>query len=70
MKISVKKVVTVLLDFALAIYLILAFTVFNKPKDTFLVCSKVNIEVEDGAVGGFINSGEIKKRLVNKGILM
>lgn len=68
MKISVKKVVTVLLDFALAIYLILAFTVFNKPKDTFLVCSKVNIEVEDGAVGGFINSGEIKKRLVNKGL--
>lgn len=66
MRINVKKIVTILLDVALAVYLVFAFTSFNKPYSTTTTCSKVQINVADGATNGFIDAKEIKARLQKK----
>ena len=63
MQINVKKIVTILLDVALAVYLVFAFTSFNKPYATTTTCSKVQINVADGTTNGFIDAKEIKARL-------
>lgn len=63
MKISIKKTITIVLDIALAVYLVFAFTAFNKPDETTRFCTKVQIDVADGASNGFIDAHEIKTRL-------
>lgn len=63
MKINWKKIIIVLSDAALAFYLFVAFTSFNKPEASNVVCKKVNICINDGESNGFINAKEIKKRL-------
>jgi cell division protein FtsQ len=40
-----------------------AFTAFNKPDEKTKLCTKVNIDIEDEATNGFIDTHEIKKRL-------
>ena len=47
-------------------YLVFAFTSFNKPYSTTTTCSKVQINVADGATNGFIDAKEIKARLQKK----
>lgn len=51
------------MDTALTAYLVMAFTSFNKPDTSAMVCRKVNIGIDDGETNGFINAREIKKRL-------
>lgn len=51
------------IDIILAVYLIFAFTKFNKSYQTAQVCNSVNIDVADKSVHGFIDSKEIKARL-------
>ena len=62
-RINWKHVLTVVLDIALAAYLVLAVTAFNKPDETASVCVKVSVNIADEATSGFIKSGEIKHRL-------
>jgi len=57
------KWAVILIDVALAVYLVFAFTVFNKPDETDQVCRKVNISIQDETTDGFLNATEIKKRL-------
>ncbi|MBR1468787.1 MAG: cell division protein FtsQ [Prevotella sp.] len=58
-----KKVVTIVLDVALAAYLVIAVTAFNKPDETSQVCTKVLINIADETANGFIKSKEVKNRL-------
>jgi cell division protein FtsQ len=58
-----QKVIIVALDLGLAVYLMIAFTAFNKPDETARLCTKVNISIEDEAANGFIDTKEIKNRL-------
>ena len=63
MHINWKKTIIIALDLVLGTYLIFAFTRFNKPDETKLVCTKVNINIQDEMTNGFLNAKEIKKRL-------
>lgn len=63
MKPNWKKIVIILSDAALASYLFMAFTSFNKPDTSNVVCQRVNININDGESNGFIDAKEIKKRL-------
>ena len=58
-----KKPVIITLDIALAAYLVLAFTAFNKPDETAKVCTKVIVNVADESTNGFISPAEIQHRL-------
>ena len=63
MRINWKKTFIITLDFVIGIYLVLAFTAFNKPDETAKVCTEVSINIADEATNGFINTQEIKNRL-------
>ena len=47
MHINWKKTLIVILDLALAVYLVLAMTSFNKPDETAKLCTKVSINIAD-----------------------
>ena len=47
MHINWKKTIIIALDLVLGTYLVFAFTRFNKPDETKLVCTKVNINIQD-----------------------
>lgn len=68
MRINWKKSLLVTVDIVLAVYLLCAFTVFNKPDETARVCTKANIVVADESSNGFINANEITKRLKSAGL--
>ena len=61
-----KKIIILTLDLALAVYLVFAFTSFNKPGERRTTCTKVNIYIQDEMTNGFLNAQEIKKRLESK----
>ena len=63
-----KKIITIVLDLALAVYLVLAVSAFNKPDQTAQVCTKVSINIADETTDGFIKTSEIKKRLEKAGL--
>ena len=63
MTINWKNTILVLVDIALAVYLVLAITAFNYPDESDNVCREVNIHVEDGSVKGFLDQEEIKALL-------
>jgi cell division protein FtsQ len=58
-----KTTAFVLIDCALAVYLVLAVTAFNRPDEADDICNEVNIKVEDGSVKGFLDDEEIKLQL-------
>lgn len=66
MHINWGKTIILTLDLALAVYLVFAFTSFNKPGGKRIPCTKVNIYIQDEMTNGFLNAQEIKKRLENK----
>ena len=68
MRINWKKTITITLDFAIGIYLVFAFTKLNKPDESNLICTKVNINIQDEMTNGFLDAKEIKKRLKAKKI--
>jgi cell division protein FtsQ len=63
MRISIKKIATIVLDLALATYLVFAFTAFNKPDESNMKCEQVDINIADESTNGFISSDEIVHRL-------
>ena len=64
MSINWKKSMIVLIDMAIAAYLVLAITAFNRPDELYNVCSEVKIDIQEGVVKGFLNAEEIKDQLV------
>ena len=52
-----------MIDIAIAVYLVLAITAFNRPDELYDVCSEVKIDIQEGAVKGFLNPDEIKAQL-------
>ena len=68
MRINWKKMIIITLDFAIGIYLVFAFTKFNQPDESGLICTKVNINIQDEMTNGFLDAKEIKKRLESKKI--
>ena len=63
MSIDWKKSAIVLIDIAIAVYLVLAITAFNRPDELYNVCSEVKIDIQEGVVKGFLNPDEIKAQL-------
>ena len=63
MSITWKKSFIILIDLALAVYLVFAITTFNRPDELSNVCSEVKIDVKEGEVKGFLNPDEIKSQL-------
>lgn len=68
MRINWKKTIIMTLDVVIATYLILAFTLFNKPDETTRKCTKVSINIQDEMTNGFLDTKEIKKRLEQKNL--
>lgn len=66
MRINWKKTIIITLDLVLGTYLVFAFTKFNKPDEKGMICTKVNINIQDEMTNGFLSAKEIKKRLEDK----
>lgn len=69
MKYKLKRALTVVLCVALAVYVLLAMTSFNNPKDTYPLCTKVVINIEDESTNGFLSAAEIKRILEKTGCI-
>ena len=55
-----KKIAIVVVDIAIAVYLILAITSFNKPDELATACSEVLIDIEHyDTVDGFLNEEQV-----------
>ncbi len=63
MRVNWKKTTTIAVDIILAVYLVMAFTAFNKPDQHSMLCQKVTIHIEDETTNGFITATDIKQRL-------
>lgn len=61
MTLNWKNITLVTIDLALAAYLVLAITAFNKPYPNGMACSQVKINISDGVSEGFLNVDEIEK---------
>lgn len=61
-----KKPILVMLNIAAAVYLVMAMTSFNHPKETYPVCTKVVINIEDESTNGFLSVKEVKNILEKK----
>jgi cell division protein FtsQ len=66
MYINWKKSILVTFDLALAVYLVLAVTSFNRPDRTSQVCEKVRITIADSDSTGFLSAKEVKNLLTKK----
>ena len=58
-----KKITIIAADIALAVYLVLAVTSFNKPDELVAACSEVKIDIEHDATDGFLNNEQIMNYL-------
>lgn len=63
MKINWPSTLTKVADVLIGVYLIAAFTAFNKPDETVKKCTKVSINIQDETTNGFITTAEVKDRL-------
>ena len=63
MTVNWKKTIVILLDIAIAVYLLLAITVFNHPEDKATVCTEVNIHIADEQTRGLLTPAEVKRLL-------
>lgn len=59
----VKKYGLIFFDLCLAVYLVLAFSAFNKPDESLHVCKDVQVVVADATANGFIDADEVVARL-------
>lgn len=68
MKINInwKSVLFVVVDIIIAAYLVMAITSWNKPSEIPLVCTKVDINIEDENENGFLKTAEVKSLLEKK----
>ena len=58
-----KKSLVIILDIAIAVYLIMAITAFNQPVEKASICSEVKIDIKKNAMEGFLNVNEVKSLL-------
>jgi cell division protein FtsQ len=63
-----KKVLLIVTDIAIAVYLVLAISVFNKPQNKASVCTEVNIYISDNIMKGFLTANDVKQILENEKI--
>lgn len=63
-----KKAILLVLNLAAAVYLVMAMTSFNHPKDTYPMCTKVAINIEDESTNGFLSVKEVKQILEKKNL--
>lgn len=63
MRVNWKKTAIIAVDIVLAVYLVMAFTAFNKPDSRDMLCRKVTISIEDETTNGFITASDIRQRL-------
>ena len=68
MRINWKKTIIITLDVTIGVYLVFAFTRFNKPDESDRICTKANINIQDEMTNGFLDAKEIKRRLQAKKI--
>lgn len=61
-----KHIAIVLLDVVIAIYLVLAITVFNRPEEKATVCTEVNIHIASTQEQGFLSPADVKQMLKKK----
>lgn len=60
-----KRLILILLDTALMVYVFMAMISFNKPDESHKRCSEVNIQIADQNSNGFLSAAEVKKILVS-----
>lgn len=60
---KLKRILSVALCVVLAVYVVLAMTSFNNPKEAYPLCTKVVINVEDESTNGFLSVDEIRRIL-------
>ena len=60
-----KHIVVVLLDVVIAVYLLMAITVFNEPDEKALLCTEVNIHIDNNA-SGLLSPAEVKRLLESR----
>ncbi len=63
-----KRVLLIVTDIAIAVYLVLAISVFNKPQNKASVCTEVNIYISDNIMKGFLTANDVKQILENEKI--
>lgn len=63
MSVNWKKSIIVVIDAGLAVYLLMAVTVFNKPESQDAVCTRVDIRIADGLASGFLDDVEVESQL-------
>lgn len=68
MSIKWKKPLIILLDVALAAYLVMAITAFNKPDESADVCNELKIKFDDSIVEGFLCEEDIINILKRNGV--
>lgn len=68
MRINWKKILLVSCDVVLGAYIVVAMTAFNKPDESGMLCTQVNIDIQDETTNGFINATEVKQRLQKAGL--
>ncbi|MCQ2221239.1 MAG: cell division protein FtsQ [Prevotella sp.] len=62
MKINInwKKTLLIMADLIIGVYLVFAVTSWNKPAEKSLMCTKVDINIEDENENGFLKTAEVK----------
>lgn len=63
LNINWKKTFLITFDVVIAVYLVMAVTTWNKPSREGKVCQKVEINIADENINGFLNSAEVKSLL-------
>lgn len=59
-----KRLIIIMLDFILLVYVFVAMLSFNKPDESKKLCSEVNIQIADQNANGFLSAAEVKKILI------
>lgn len=62
------KTILTVIDVILGIYLVIAVTSWNRPSEDAVMCTKVEINIEDENENGFLKTAEVKLLLERKGI--
>ena len=63
MSVNWKNSIIIVIDAVLAVYLLVAVTVYNKPESKDVVCTRVDIRIADGLVNGFLDNVEVESQL-------
>lgn len=58
-----KRSIVIAIDVLIAVYLVLAVTVFNRPEEKATVCSEVKIDIAKGRTEGFVDPDMVKQLL-------